>query len=215
MVINCLWRVYLSLWCAILLTEAKTRSDHKLLISFLPFYWYLFYCTTFHHFYSKAFLHHPPPILSFAYSESELVLLQSFCAVTVSVFSSQSLTLENVLKRRRHFCWMTANINEHWPFCTLVFLLELSSLFLCFLAVHLVLTGPYYHCYLRHFFLCCGRGLVTSHCFLCQLARRGRTGKAAELVIRGVSYTHSAEAVFSDSLFCNCPNGTLSYWGAG
>lgn len=76
-----------------------------------------------------------------------------------------------------------------------------------------------YLCYLRQP-LWGGRGLLTSHRLLCQLVKKGgegkkrrRTGKAApqrHWRRGGSSYTRPSEALFSDSLFCNCPINTAS-----
>lgn len=83
----------------------ETCSDHKLLIYFLSFYLYLFHCTTSHlYFWFQSFSPSSSPLVFCGQLKSEIVLLQSFCAVTVSVSSSQSFTLENVIKRRGNFC---------------------------------------------------------------------------------------------------------------
>lgn len=43
-----------------------------------------------------------------------------------------------------------------------------------------------------------------------EMGRKRRTGKAAPSAVRGASYTRQAEGAFMASLFCNCPNGSVS-----
>lgn len=102
-------------------------------------------------------------------------------------------------------------------FCKLLlcYLIVWSAfLFFCFLPAPLVLTEPFYHCYLRHFPLeRAWLSDVTLPPVSVGQEGEGRGGgqeKQQSWWTGGDSYTLPAEAVFSDSLFCNCPIGTLS-----
>lgn len=77
-------------------------------------------------------------------------------------------------------------------------------------SIHLFLVEPHYPCYLR-LPLWSGRGLVTSHSLLCQLAGGGENEGGRRRNTSGGFPTHGRPGqLSSDSLFCNCPHGLLS-----
>ena len=72
------------------------------------------------------------------------------------------------------------------------------------------LVEPHYPCYLR-LPLWSGRGFVTSHSLLCQLAGGGENEGGRRRNTSGGFPTHGRPGqLSSDSLFCNCPHGLLS-----